>query len=442
MWTINKNPQDYSRHFAECWASDLEAMLLRDRNHPSIIMWSIGNEIPKTDIKGGVELTRQIIAKVRSLDPTRPVTEGIPSFLIHGGWEKSANYFAELDVCGYNYMNRRYVEDHNAYPQRIIYGSETYPRDMFTEWKMAKDYPWMIGDFTWTAIDYIGEVQLGETKYVDTIDSRNMQARDGVPDGTDLRMLYDMMEKYAVPHYPSYQSNCGDLDIIGQKRSQGLYRDVLWDRSPLEIVIHEPIPDGKLEQIALWGWPREYALWNWAGHEGDSLQVRIFSKCDNVELWLNDIKIGNSASTEETQFISSFRVPYVPGQLSAKAFRNGVLVASKTLTTTGPTDSFRIIHENSDRPDAELSYLRVEAIDKDGRLVPTDTSEIEIALDGNCHLEASGNSDTDGINDVNKHCLRLHNGQAQLVIKHDSKATNCRISVNSISVNSQVSLEI
>lgn len=258
MWENYKNKNDYSRFFKELWESDLTAMLLRDRNHPSVIMWSIGNEIPKKSIEDGVRIGKNLVAKVKELDGTRPVTEAVPSFLLHGGWKNSNKYFDLLEVGGYNYMESVYESDHQKYPNRIIYASESYPKEAWKYWKAVENHPYVIGDFVWTAMDYIGEVAVGNSSYkkAENIEKRSFQAMDGIPEGINPDLVFDMMAKMSSPTWPAFLSWCGDLDLMGDKKPQGLYRDVLWDRSLLEVNVHEPIPEGLVEDVSLWGWPK------------------------------------------------------------------------------------------------------------------------------------------------------------------------------------------
>ena len=139
----------------------LQSMLLRDRNHPSIIMWSIGNEIPERQTAEG-DSTASILADfVRSLDSTRPITSAYNSVD-----EKADAFFAALDVAGYNYNLNKYAEDHQRKPNRVIVCTESYPLTAFDYWMGVVDNPWVIGDFVWTGFDYIGEASIGWRGYM------------------------------------------------------------------------------------------------------------------------------------------------------------------------------------------------------------------------------------------------------------------------------------
>ena len=428
MWDIPKNPGDYSRHFWDCWEDDLNRMMLRDRNHPSVIFWSIGNEIPKAGHAEGVRIGSMIRDRVRDLDPTRPVTEGVPSFLIHGGWEMAADYFEVLDVCGYNYMADHYESDHARWPERVMYASESYPKDAYMYWDAVERLPYVIGDFVWSAFDYIGEVAVADARYVKELSTRSMQSMNGIPMDTDPRRIFELMELFATDVWPKYISWCGDIDIIGQKKPQGLYRDVLWDVSVVEMNVHESVPDGMLEQLSPWGWPRELPKWSWDVAPGTPLQVRVFTKAPAVRLELNGKTIGECSRLE--QYTAVFTVPYEPGTLTAVALGDdGSELGRKELTTPGQAVALRLTADRdviSSCP-SDLSYVLIEAVDDEGRLVSDEELEVEISVSGDGYLAASGNASIDGMDSVNSSLLRLYNGQAQAVIRPDGHPGSVKI---------------
>jgi beta-galactosidase len=435
MWRNYKNKNDYSRFFNDWWESDLTAMIMRDRNHPSIIMWSIGNEIPKLTRTEGVQIGKELAAKVKDLDKTRPVTEGVPSFLIHGGWKNSKDYFDILDVAGYNYMESVYESDHQAFPDRIIYGSESYPKEAYKYWKAVERNPYIIGDFVWTSMDYIGEVSVGNSTYKkpENNEKRSFQAMDGIPEGTNPNLIYDYMEMLSPSTWPAFISWCGDLDMMGDKKPQGLYRDVLWDRSVLEINVHEPIPEGHVEDISLWGWPKELPTWTWKGNEGKPLQVRVFTKSPKVRLELNGQKIGEKVLTESDQYIAAFEVPYQPGELTAIVFDGDKEIARKTLKTTSEAVAIKLTADRAtiqaNRND--LSFIKIEAVDQYGHVVTQEPVKIKIAVTGNGELVGSGNANPSDMASVNNLELNTFMGKAQAIIRPFETKGEITISVSS-----------
>src|SRR2546425_6895188 len=190
MWREGKNPHDYHLYFDDWWQKDIESMVARDRNHPAVIMWSIGNEIPNRDKPEVVKLAQVLGDYVRRLEPTRPVTSAVNDLR-----EDKDPYFATLDVAGYNYaaggdhMKKSLYEfDHNRLPSRIMFGSESYPLEAFASWMNVLDHPYVVGDFVWTAFDYIGEASIGWRGY-----------------------------RQEKKFYPRNLAYCGDNDLCGWK---------------------------------------------------------------------------------------------------------------------------------------------------------------------------------------------------------------------------------
>lgn len=421
MWENYKNKNDYHRFFTGHWEHDLTNMIMRGRNHPCIIMWSIGNEIPKKNIEDGVRIGKMLAAKVKELDETRATTEGVPSFLIHGGWKNAKYYFKTVDVAGYNYMEAAYETDHLENPERVIYASESYPKEACKYWKAVENHPYVIGDFVWTAMDYIGEVSVGNSSYkkAEDIDKRSFQTMDGIPEGTNPDLIYDYMEALSPSKWPAFLSWCGDLDLMGDKKPQGLYRDVLWNISLLEVNVHEPIPEGLVEDISMWGWPRELPVWDWKGSEGKPLQVRVFTKASQVKLQLNGTVIGEKLITEADQYIAVFEVPYQAGELTAIALNDGKEVARKVLATPGEPATIRLTADriiiNADRND--LSFVKIEVLDKNGQLVVQNPVKIKIEVTGAGELIASGNANPADMVSVNNSELSTFRGKAQAILR-------------------------
>ena len=231
-WEHAKNPNDYHLYFDDWWQRDLDSMILRDRNHPSVILWSIGNEINERADDSGYVIAKKLSDEVRRLYSTRAVTEAVSGFWDHPGrqWSETERTFSFLDVGGYNYQDGQYGSDHQEFPNRIMVGTESYPNAIANIWRAVERDPWVIGDFVWTSMDYIGEAGIGAARV-----------------GNERGVYFD--------------SDCGDLDICGFKKAASYYRDVVWGRSELEMFVHRPIPPGQRESVAGWGWPDELASW-------------------------------------------------------------------------------------------------------------------------------------------------------------------------------------
>jgi beta-galactosidase len=368
-WEKGKNPEDYHRFFKDWWERDLASMVLRDRNHPSVVLWSIGNEIPERAEPSGVAIAAQLRAAVKRLDSSRPVTAAICSFWDHPGWtwSNSVPAFESLDVGGYNYLEGEYAPDHARFPERIMVGTESYPHAAFVCWQPVERDPWVVGDFVWTAFDYLGESGIGHARL------------DNEPGGFGRQ-------------WPWFNAFCGDLDICGFKKPQSLYRDVLWHRSPLEVLVHMPMPPGRTERISDWGWPDELPCWTWPGEEGKPLQVSVYTRCEAVRLELNGKEIATRTLGADSKLTARFEVPYSPGKLRAVGLSGGKTVASQTLRTAGSPKRLRLVADRStlhaDRND--LCYVTVEVTDAAGDLVPAAALPVRFSVSGAGELAAVG----------------------------------------------------
>ncbi len=406
MWERPKNPEDYHLYFKDWWQRDLKSMIYRDRNHPSVIFWSIGNEINERVDSLGLAIEKQLVDEVKHLDNTRPVTEAICSFWDHPGykWETTAPAFAMLDVGGYNYMHSVYESDHEKYPQRIMMGTESYPKEAFDNWQKVENDPWVIGDFVWTAMDYFGETGLGNSRL-------NNEPVRGI-----------------LRPWPWFNGFCGDIDITGSKKPQMLYRDVLWRNSDLEMVVHAPIPEGQQERVSQWGWPNEWASWNWAGSDGKNMDVRVFSRYPLIRLELNGKIIDERKSGEDTKFIATFKVPYQAGTLKAIAVKDGKEVASKTLTTTGKPAKIMLMPDRSNlRANRnDLSYIKIEITDAGGNIIPDADTPVKLSVSGDGEIAGSGSANPSDMESVNSPVCKTYRGVALAILrplKNNKKGT-------------------
>jgi len=432
MWDFSKNPQDYSVFFKEWWNKDMTDWIMRDRNHPSVIMWSIGNEIHTNDSEERLRIGAELAQRVQELDNSRGVTQAISSAFYPSGWESTTPAFAFIDICGYNYNWEQFEIDHREYPDRIMYTSESYSKQAYDYWKAVEKYPYVIGDFLWTAMDYIGEVFIGKSKYIPGEEGASIKGNFSgfkVPIGMNV---FDIQAR-GRSLWPRYLANCGDIDITGEKRPQMLYRDVLWGNSNLEINVHEPIPEGFVESGFEWAWPREWSHWNWQGNEGKPLRVRVFTRASYVKLLLNGNLVGEKELTEADKYIVSFEVPYQSGELKAICYENNKEVASKALNTTGKPAAIRLIPEQSeikaDRND--LTYVKIEVVDKSGQVVPLDSTLISINISGNGELIASGNANPDDMESFNKPNVKTYQGKALAIIRPYSTKGSIVLNVES-----------
>jgi beta-galactosidase len=402
MWERPKNPQDYHLYFKDWWQKDLESMILRDRNHPSVIMWSIGNELNERADSVGYIITKRLAEETRRLDPTRPVTEAICGFWDHRGqeWSTTAPAFASLDIGGYNYLQTQYEPDHELFPERIMVGTESFPGEAYDYWEQVEKNPWVIGDFVWTAMDYLGEARLGNSLLVDSAGSNRGFFRSS--------------------SWPTwFNAFCGDFDLCGFKKPQMLYRDVIWDNSRLEMVVHSPIPEGKREIVSAWGWPNELQSWNWDGYEGEIMNVRVFSSYPVIRLELNGKIIDEQTACDSCKLIFNFMVPYEAGILKAVALKNGIEVASKELRTTGAPAKIKLTADrntiNANRND--LSFVRFEITDARGNRIPDANIPVRLTVSGVGEIAGSGNACPFDMESFNNPVCKTYQGQALAILR-------------------------
>lgn len=418
-WVKPKRPNDYSNYFREWYEKDIQAMVYRDRNHPCVVMWSIGNEVQERADPSGIEIGKRLIAAVRELDDTRPLSQAVCDFWDNPGkeWDYSAGAFEILDIGGYNYTYKNYESDHQLYPDRIMYGSESFPLHSFENWEMVKKHPYVIGDFVWTGMDYLGESGIGNIRYLDK----------GEPEGGFLQA------------WPWYVSWCGDIDILGNKKPQSYYRDVVWGESRLEIMVASPVPEGKTTRISSWGWHDELRSWNWEGSEGQVMKVRVYSSFPEVSLELNGRVVGTRRISPQDSYIAEFEVKYAPGELKAIG-KNGELTETLVLTTAKAASKLVLIPEKGSPAVGKnsIAFFRVEARDEEGVLAVNANTELKVEILGEAELLAAGNANprhdgsfTDGV-------FELYRGLGLIIVRSMNAPLKINVRVSSADLQSEV----
>ncbi|WP_179830205.1 glycoside hydrolase family 2 TIM barrel-domain containing protein [Spirosoma fluviale] len=404
MWQRPKKPQDYHLFFDQWWRTDLQAMIERDRNHPSVFLWSIGNEINERADSSGLVLTKQLADEAHRLDPSRPIMEAMCVFWEHPGkvWEDGDKAFALLDVGGYNYEWKHYESDHQRHPTRIMVGTESFAREAFENWQQVEKHPYVLGDFVWTAMDYMGETAIGHALLQPKADKDSVKA---------------------VLPWPWFNAWCGDLDLIGTKKPQSYYRDVVWRNSPIEMAVHSPIPNGMKETVTNWGWPDERQSWSWPGQEGVPLQVRVFSRSPLVRLELNGKLVGEQ-QLADTTITASFTLPYQPGVLKATSFANGKPTGSVTFRTAGKPHHLQLTTDrltlHADHND--LAYVTVDVVDEQGQIIPWLDTPVTFALTGAGELAGVGNGNPTDLSSFQRTQKSTFRGRCLAVIRSGGKA--------------------
>ena len=411
-WRTAKNPYDYSTLIDSCYQEDIHAMVKRDRNHPSIICWSIGNEvIERKDIRV-VTTARKLKQAILEEDNTRPVTEALCAW--DDDWEIYDPHFEVLDIGGYNYMIHKHKSDHQRDPKRVMWQTESYPRDAFKNWKLVQEYPYIIGDIVWTGLDYLGESGIGRNYY------------EGERPGEHWR-------EGGQPDW--HGAYCDDVDITGYRKPISIYREMLWKEaydgefpSVLSIAVKEPDGyHGKIHQTAWSVWPT-WSSWNWPGWEGKPIDVEVYTKAKEVKLYLNDQLIGTKAVSEDTEYKAVFTVPYEPGVLRAEASGRGTLLWTKgEPARLRLTPDRRVITADGQ----DLSFITVEVVDKYGWPCPDAAIPCEASVKGEGSLLAFASADLKDREPYTSSKVTTWKGRALLVVRSTEKKGKAQIRIKS-----------
>ncbi|SDD45730.1 Glycosyl hydrolases family 2, sugar binding domain [Sanguibacter gelidistatuariae] len=393
MWTRGKTPYDYALDFPQWWAADLESMVAKDYNHPSVILYSIGNEIVEVGTPHGAAQARDMAEHIRGLDPTRPITNGINAALAvmdelaeileadqglnemmsdmgegmsaigssEAVTRRTAESSSVLDVLGLNYADGRYAQDAELFPHRVLVGSETFPSQIGSLWPKVLAHPNVIGDFTWTGWDYLGEVGIGATAYLEDPDAVASLERE----------------------YPYLTAWCGDLDITGWRRPMSYYREIVFGlRTQPAIAVVRPERHGHTVTMqSPWAWSDSVSSWTWPGYEGAPVTVEVAADADEVALFLDGTEVARGPVGAARPMLVTFETVYRPGELTAVAYRAGAETGRASLVSAqGPT----ALVVNADRAtlwagDTDLAYVAIELRDAAGILVTG--ADVTVAVD-------------------------------------------------------------
>ena len=421
-WVWQKLPDDFHVRFAEHWEEVIGAMVRSARNSPSVIMWSIGNEIPNRSSSEGVEWEWKLANAIRRLDPTRPVTEGLNGTVLGapmvagertaragmGGKVDNASTIF-LDVPGYNYRLAEIEREAAEHPERVVYASETFPRDVFEYRALTDRAPYFLGEFPWSAMDYLGEAGVG----------LSVPVKKGVP--------------FYVASWPWIVSWCGDIDLIGHQKPQSLARDVAWGLSGLEVTVARPLPEGMSEFVSPWGWPDEAANWTLPGLEGKPVTVRLYSSGDRVQLRLNGTMVAEKPIVAADAMKAEIELAYAPGTLEAVAWRGGRIIGRRKLETVGAPAAIHAMAEpvRGKGGRGELVYLPIEIRDGAGRRVPQAALPLTIEVSGAAVLAAFGSADPKGVRSFQAHSTSSFDGRALAILRLKPRGGPVRVTIAS-----------
>ena len=454
-WYVPKTYHDYSRWFQNDWKDDLSTMVESSRNHPCVIMYSIGNEVSETVTEKGIQVCQMLRDHVHTLDPSRPVTAGINVLLnVYakkglGVYKEKGDYKPEplakgksykerktgsaffnaaaqklgklmffmsagkkgdhaclgaaqsLDILGLNYASSRYDEDIINYPERIMVGSETMAADLPYNWERVKKHPQLIGDFVWAAWDYLGESCLGDWTY---------HSYKGLP-------LF---------------AGQGMIDTTGKPLAAMAFMQVVWGLRQKPFIAVSPLNHAK-EKPSKGAWQFTNAIdsWTWHGYEGMKTNVEVYADAQKVRLSLNGKEIGVKALK---QFRALFHVPYEPGTLCAQTLdAQGNVIASSMLKTGGIETELNVTPAKTTlcADGKDLCFIPIEFADQTGTLKPFMEQRVEISVTGAADLAGFGSAlcKTDEVFDRSFH--NSYRGRCLAVLRAGNKPGFAEVTVKS-----------
>lgn len=412
MWYIHKTKYDYATHFDDWWKIDAKDMIDKCYNHPSVIMYSVGNEVSETAQPRGIELSGEMTEFCHQHDDTRFVTCGVNMFfnllssmgmgvysdkkaekpakkksekpkkkkkavgseffnnlagMLGAGFmkfgatwpgvnKKTKDSFAKFDAAGYNYGVNRYKKDVKLHPNRVIIGSETFTSDAYKFIEFAKDHPQLIGDFVWTGIDYLGEVGLGACEY-----------KNYAPDfGHGVGWI---------------AAGSGRLDITGKAQGEMAYTRVAYGLDPIAIAVVPVDTAVENHSPASWRMTNAQISWSWNGCDGKRTKVEVYVRAHKAALFINGKRVGIKKLKKNCRAI--FKTNYYSGTVEAVGYdKTGKEIARTSMKTAGHETKLTIIPENNIVEKDGLCYIRLMYTDNNGMLKPIARGDIKVSVTG------------------------------------------------------------
>lgn len=416
-WYIHKTKYDYVEFFDQFWKQDMTDMVDKDYNHPCVILYSTGNEVAETAQPRGIALAKEMTQLLHSLDSTRPVTCGINIFFnflnsigfgqysdekaekeaakaakakaagkkakeastgskffndmagimgadfmklgatLHGSDVTTRKAFANMDIAGYNYGEKRYKKDLKKYPDRLILGSETFCSDAYKFWELAKDNPRLIGDFVWSGFDYLGEVMVGSWEFAEY--AKNFEAGLGW-----------------------MSAGSGRIDLTGKPLGEALYTRVAFEQAQGPFLAVRPLcHDSKRHSPSAWKMTNAMPSWSWQGCEGKKAHVEVYARAAQVELLLNGKSVGKQSMKNNCLF--TFRVPYENGTLEAVAYdASGKEMGRCALKTAEAETVLQAVPEETQAKPGHLCFIRLQYADAQGIVKPAERGLLDVTVEG------------------------------------------------------------
>lgn len=441
MWYKKKTAYDYSECFENYYMEDIKAMVERDFNHPSVIMYSIGNEVTEPVQEKGLKMMEEMTALTHSLDSGRAVTCGLNLWLLNnsskgegvydsnetkkseksskqpeqemnstlfnmiasqvgtsinnGAISKEADEVVSpcidiLDIAGYNYSSGRYELEGSEHPDRVVVGAETYPQDIYKNWEMVKRLPYLIGDFVWTCWDYLGEAGLGAWAY----------SEDGM--------------SFNKP-YPWILADTGTIDILGNIGAQADYAAVVWGVLDKPAIHVQPVNHAdEVPAKMVWRGTNAIPSWSWKGCEGKKAVIEVYSNASFVELMIDDKSI-DLKPVKECRAI--FEANYIAGTLTAIAYDNDRKKIGQSILCSGTGKSqIQIIPEKRVVASNEIFYVNINIAGQNGIVESNDDHKLTVKIVGG-ELLAFGSANPRTEERYHLGSFTTYFGRAQAVIR-------------------------
>jgi len=393
------------QYFREWGQRDLKDMVLRDRNHPSIVMWSIGNEVdypndpyshpvldsvtihqqqvggylpshPRAERLG--EIAKDLAAAVKQCDTSRPVTAAIAGVVM----SNHTDYPGALDIVGYNYTEDRYAIDHKQYPKRVLFGSET--SSGFSSWKAARDNKYILGQFIWTGFDYLGEAGM----------------------------------------WPSRGFTTGLVDLAGRIKPRGYFHRALWSDQPVATLGTYPANARFSNSVDA------PPVWNY--EDGQSIRVVCYANCDEAELLLNGKVVGERQKYNDDTAVFGWNVPYSAGTLEVKAYKNNQVVATDKLQTVGlPTALEARLVDGNGLDKQGLAQVMVTIVDSNGLPVIFAENTIRCNVTGDGEVIATENGKPVAYDNYRSNVHTAWNGNLLVYVKANSPSGDIELKLTS-----------
>lgn len=458
QWKMPQSTYDYALYFEKEWKKDVSSLIRKDYNHPSVIMYCIGNEITDTGLPSGGQICKEINDLFHELDATRPTTIAINGMLsvlaakmaekqVIASPEDEVDPYAEegeqeatgsaavndlvtllpkiresitseslealikectanVDIVGYNYGENLYEGIHELIPDRVILSSETFPSKLGSNWEMVRNSPYVIGDFMWTAWDYLGEAGVG------------------LP-------VYGVKQAAFSKAYPCVSAGCGSVDMTGFADSQAFYSSIVWEQYKKPYIGVRPVNHaGEDYFIGLWRLTDAVNSWTWPGQEGKTAQIEVYSIGDSIELFQDGVSLGKKKLKESKAY---YETAYYPGKLEAVSYDlQGTVLGSSELKTAGSLTMLTLIAEdNKIKADGEdLAYVAVHITDEEGILKMLTEYKVCITVEGAGELAAVGSGNPETMEKFTDNTYTTYHGRMIAIVRNNGTSGKIRITAS------------